>query len=464
MNRLNIILFNIKFYIICLLPLSLVTGPLLSDLSIIIVGILFIILSIKNKEWHYYYHPIIILFWIWSFYLIFISLLSSKPTLSLESSLFYWRFGFFVLGVWYVLDKDSNFIKKFSIYLTIILSIVTIDGFVQYLTGFNLVGYSMLDLNTRHIGRISGFFGEELILGSYLSRLIPIFLAVIFYSFSYSKKVLFLTLLIYLSISSLIFLTGERAAFFNLVLSSIAILLFINISNKIRCIIFISFLFVITFLAITNETNRARMFDYTIYQSNLMKFLNFSKDNDNEFLIKNEIIEPGDQQSLDTENIKKDHFSLNNKIIFFSIQHQVLYKSAYKIFLDYPFFGIGPKMFREICKIPKYKVTSDWDRSIDGCSTHPHNTYVQLLAETGIVGTVPILSAFFYIVFSFLKSGYYKIILKKNLFSNFEICLFSALLITLWPLIPTGNFFNNWLNVIFFLPIGFLLYVSKRNN
>ena len=125
-------------------------------------------------------------------------------------------------------------------------------------------------------------------------------------------------------------------------------------------------LLIITFLAITNETNRARMFNYTIYQSNLTKFLNLSNGNDSEFLIKNEIIEHGDQKPLDTENIKNDHIKLSNNITFFSIQHQVLYRSAYKIFLDYPFFGIGPKMFREICKMPKYKVTSDWDRSIDG--------------------------------------------------------------------------------------------------
>ena len=39
-----------------------------------------------------------------------------------------------------------------------------------------------------------------------------------------------------------------------------------------------------------------------------------------------------------------------NEISFFSIQHQVVYTSAYRIFKDNIFFGIGPKMFREKCK------------------------------------------------------------------------------------------------------------------
>ena len=39
-----------------------------------------------------------------------------------------------------------------------------------------------------------------------------------------------------------------------------------------------------------------------------------------------------------------------NEISFFSIQHEVVYTSAYRIFKDNIFFGVGPKMFREKCK------------------------------------------------------------------------------------------------------------------
>ena len=41
----------------------------------------------------------------------------------------------------------------------------------------------------------------------------------------------------------------------------------------------------------------------------------------------------------------------------------------------------------------------------------------------------------------------------------------SGMVITLWPFIPTGNFFSNWLNVVYYLPVGFLLFsFDKKNN
>ena len=42
--------------------------------------------------------------------------------------------------------------------------------------------------------------------------------------------------------------------------------------------------------------------------------------------------------------------------------------------------------------------------------------------------------------------------------TDFQIIILSAILLTLWPFTPTGNFFNNWLNVIYYLPLGILLW------
>ena len=33
-------------------------------------------------------------------------------------------------------------------------------------------------------------------------------------------------------------------------------------------------------------------------------------------------------------------------------------------------------------------------------------------------------------------------------FNDFEICVLSGILIYLWPIIPTGNVFNNWINIM----------------
>jgi hypothetical protein len=49
------------------------------------------------------------------------------------------------------------------------------------------------------------------------------------------------------------------------------------------------------------------------------------------------------------------------------------------------------------------------------------------------------------------------IIKKKNLIPDHQICFYAAIYISLWPLAPTGSFFNNWLGAIYFLPLGLIL-------
>jgi len=93
------------------------------------------------------------------------------------------------------------------------------------------------------------------------------------------------------------------------------------------------------------------------------------------------------------------------------------------------------------------------------CSTHPHNTYVQILSEIGIFGFILIL--FFFVSILFTN---FKIILNKNknnlIKSYFFINL--SIIINIMPLIPSGSFFNNWISLMIFFPIGFLLYMRDN--
>ena len=126
------------------------------------------------------------------------------------------------------------------------------------------------------------------------------------------------------------------------------------------------------------------------------------------------------------------------------------------MFIHEPLFGVGPKMFRYLCDENIFYI-------YQACSTHPHNTYIQLLAETGIFSFIFVLLIFFYFLLNVLKQIYALYISKKQILDTHKILLISSILISLWPIAPTGNFFNNWLNVIYFLPFGFWLYFSKNS-
>ena len=149
-------------------------------------------------------------------------------------------------------------------------------------------------------------------------------------------------------------------------------------------------------------------------------------------------------------NQTKKH-SLN----IFSVTHEEHYRSALRIFKDNIFFGAGPKSFRLKCSEEKYLV------SATSCVSHPHNTYIQLLSETGVVGFL-----FIFFIFLILCLKFAKMVCKKFFLNSYidpiKVCLLVSFIITLWPFIPTGNFFHNWLNVIFYLPLGFFLWINEK--
>ena len=135
----------------------------------------------------------------------------------------------------------------------------------------------------------------------------------------------------------------------------------------------------------------------------------------------------------------------------FSKPHNDMYIAAFKMFLDNKYFGVGPRQFRNECE--NYPVSEY------SCETHPHNTYMELLSEAGIFAFLIVAFVFIFICYLSLKHLIYKHFkYKKGFFNDFEICLLSAIIISLWPFSPTGSFFNNWMSIVYFFPVGILLW------
>ena len=131
------------------------------------------------------------------------------------------------------------------------------------------------------------------------------------------------------------------------------------------------------------------------------------------------------------------------------------YKTAYEIFKDHPILGTGPQTFRKACSYEKYK-------KFDGCSTHPHNTFMQLLSETGVLTAILYILIFGFLAFNLLRVFFYKYVFKKSIFKDYYLILLINYFVMLFPIVPSGNFFNNWMSIIFFLPLGFGIKLTEQ--
>tara|TARA_S200000501_G_C20622930_1_gene655427 strand:- start:89 stop:844 length:756 start_codon:yes stop_codon:yes gene_type:complete len=233
-------------------------------------------------------------------------------------------------------------------------------------------------------------------------------------------------LVIFLILSDvLVYLSGERTAFILFFILTLFLILTLNNLKFVRLFTFVFSIIIIVFISINNPK---------IYERNITNTLN--------------------QTGINTISADEKE----RGIILFSPEHHSHIVTAFRMFLDKPIFGHGPKTFRIKCSDDKYKYDDL------ACSTHPHNILAQIISETGIIGLMPYL-ILIYLFLSKLYGHLKSMLIKqsKNILNDYEIILLSSFLISLWPFIPSLNMFNNWINVIFFMPLGFYLHHTNKN-
>ena len=409
-------LISFSSLLLILLPAALVTGPFLSDLFVVIISIIFLLINKVKKQPDIFkntFFKLFIFFWI---YIVIRALFSDHLALSLKPSLTYIRFGIFVIAILFILENQKNIIKFFYLFLFITLILLVFDGYFQFFFGKNIFGYSH-----DRPDRLGGLFFEELILGSFISKMLPIFMTLIFLN----KKILnikFVYFFLFLSYL-LIFLSGERSAFILITFYFILILPFIFNPKKIILII-LAIIITLSLVVISNKNLKSRYIDqmlmHTVYQSKETKI--------------------------------------------FMPEHLGFFYSSIDTFKKNIIFGTGVKTFREECKnINKdieIKLKKKMSR-IKFCSTHPHNYYLQLLAETGLIGFLFLLLIFIKLFINYIKQ-FIMLFKNKSYIDKSYVCILSGIIVSIWPLTTSGNFFNNWISVNLFLSIGIFLYISSH--
>jgi O-antigen ligase len=269
--------------------------------------------------------------------------------------------------------------------------------------------------------RIVGLFGDELVQGSFLLRMTPVFVVFYFYNKkSLNKNFIFFFNTILISVFFLIIISGERAAIFLTFMAIFLIFFFIKLSLKKISIIILLALTIVTLAFHLFPNVKERVIDRTL----------------------NEIFYKSDFS-------KK---AINKKINLFSEGHQDHIESGILIFKNHFIKGVGVRNYRVECKKDIYKKVGKYY-----CTTHPHNTFIQILSETGIIGFI-----FFIIFLGFVYLKLYinfkDVYFKKKEINQKIVILLIITAVNLFPLVPSGSFFNNWLSTLYFFPIGLILY------
>ena len=124
------------------------------------------------------------------------------------------------------------------------------------------------------------------------------------------------------------------------------------------------------------------------------------------------------------------------------------FNSGYQTWLEHKYIGGGIRSFRHNC------VTFN-------CSSHPHNYYLEILSELGLIGFFLISIIFFIILFMSFFNQHAK---KTNLTYNKIIIPFMFLfLIEIFPIKSTGSFFTTGNATYLFLIMSITIALSQTS-
>ena len=400
------------------IPLSIIVGPAISLINILLIDFSFIFLILYKKNYKFLSNKAVKLIMLLCLYLIFNSIISKDFLIGAQRNFGFIRFGILFLAFNYFF-YNKDFINRVLIVWILTLSILTLDTYLESILGRNILGYG-----EEYGRRIVSFFKDEPIVGGYINGF---YLVLIGYLFYLNDKIVnkYKNIILIYSIFFLIaiVLTGERS---NLIKAVFGFFLFYSFNDffKFKEKILSILLLILMFTLLLNTSDFLKLrYSHQFFKPIISIFQSNSQIQKNEISIKNKL---------------KDNIYIG------------LYQSGFDVFKKYPIFGVGNKNYRlETCSaknITKYN-----------CSTHPHQIYFEFLAEHGFIGSMILLFILFNLVFSKIK-----IILNSKNYLQLGCLIF--LITSFIPFLPSGAFFADYNLTIFWVNLSIMYAVEKKTN
>ena len=386
-----------------ILPISIIMGSSVSLINIIIIDISFLILFIKNQNFHIFKNKNLKYLVCLYLYLIFNIFTSLNYSEGILRNLGFLRIIIFFISINYFF-RDSKFLKKIFTIWSFIIFVVVFDVFFESLFGKNILGYGGT-FGGKGGSRIVSFFKDEPIVGGYLFAFIFLINGYLSQISIFKNNKHFLFMIAFIMVLSII-LTGERSNSIKAVISIFFIFVLIkNINLKKKIVFFSSLIIIFSSLILNSEFLKLRFVDQ--FKSNM-----------------------------------------NKDSIYFK-----LYRSGYEVFKNYPITGVGNKNYRvETCNNLNENIKNKYV-----CTTHPHQVFIEFLSEHGILGSLIILYLMYKLIFSKIL-----LVLREN--NQIQMGALTYLILIFMPLLPSGAFFSDYMITLFGINLSLLYAVNKKTN
>lgn len=411
-NKINL---SFIFYLLLILTLfgSILGVAIVNTTSIIIFLVSLIIIFLDKKILLFYQDKYLFFIYFFLLTLIISSIYSYDIIVSLEEIipfLFYLPYIVFFL---YLINLNINLFFRIF-YITLLLTYLVLFLYLIYqiiLIGEPILYYNYLSLF------------QNKVLGNFVIKFFPLLIGLTLYYFYFSNDKKFILIFITILFISLFMIvaSGQRTSFYKFFIICLSFIFLIN--NK-KIIIFLFSLIISTIISFNFLSNNS------IYERFYLQTLN--------------------------------QFKSDKQLVIFSPQHNAHFETSLKMFSDKPLFGIGPSIFKYQCVNQKYITYFKQSYSngkyniFNGCSTHPHNYYLELMSENGIFAFL--LFVFFY---SFL---FYKFFNKKKHFDLIHKTSIISLVVIYFPFAPSLSFFNSWSNAFNFIILSIFIYFNLSVN
>jgi O-antigen ligase len=406
--------FNTYFLLLfSFIPASIIIGPAISLINILLIDISFIFLILFKKNFKFPFNKTTKLILLLCLYLIFNSIIAKDFSMSAHRNFGFIRFGILFLAFNYFF-YNKDFVNRVLIIWILTLSILSADTYIESIFGTNILGYG------GDLTRVVSFFKDEPIVGGYINSFYLIIVGYLFYlSNDISNRYKYIILILSIFFIIAIVLTGERSNAIKAVLGFFLFYFFNNFFKFKEKII--SILLLVTLLGIFISKS-----DYLNlrYQG---QFLDKIK---NTIMVKKEI--------------KKSESTVENTLYY------QLYRSGFEVFKRYPIFGVGNKNYRVETCLKEKKLNYM-------CNTHPHQIYFEFLAEHGLIGSFILFFILFYLIFSKIK-----IILSSKNYIQYGCVIF--LTTSFIPILPSGAFFSDYNLTIFWINLSIMYSVNRKTN